>query len=383
MRIAGFSDTHLAGAGMPGATNLAWRQNDFVQSFGEVIQQIVHYGPDLVLFAGDAFQARRPHPQWVMEFIRGMMALSSFFPVCVVPGNHDRLPMLVKTELGHRRIDGSILQALTEIGAKNVHYLNEPGTVEIDGAQVFGMPWITGKHLAARAGTTDTDREMEGLACSGIRALLAQPFDGPRIFVGHLTMLGGEFGGFVPVTMGKEIFWQSSWLDGFDAALLGHLHRHQLPDPSRPWICYAGSTERLDFGEREEEKGWVSIDLGAESPEWEFHPVPVRPMVQIEAEAEGTEMFFPDVPEDAILKVILRLGAGQPAPDIRADCRYLLSPTFIWEGRERQFRAPENVREMSMVEQLRAYWESKEIAPDQIAIWLTYAKELMHEQVIL
>ena len=363
MRIAGFSDTHLAGAGVPGAAQVAWRQDDFVVAFRRVVAEIQDYEPDLILFGGDAFQSRSPGAQWVTEFVVGLRSLSQAARVVVVPGNHDQTSW------------GSILQVLAETGMEGIHYISQPGAIKVSGAQVFGMPWISGKHLAAWMG--DTDREMEDLARTGIRAFLAQPFDGPRIFVGHLTMLGGEFGGFVPVTMGKEIFWQSSWLDGFDAALLGHLHRHQPPDPSRPWICYAGSTERLDFGEREEEKGWVSIDLSDEKPEWVFHPVPVRPMVQIEMDADGTEMSFPDVPEDAILKIILRLGAGQPAPDIRADCKYLLPTVLIREGQERRFRGPENVAEMAIVDQLQAYWESREIGPDQVAIWLTYTKELM------
>lgn len=369
MRIAGFSDTHLPGAGVPGAAQVAWRQEDFLKAFHQVIGEIRDYKPDLILFAGDAFQSRLPGPRWVREFALGLKALSEKAPTCIIPGNHDLTSW------------GSILDALMVMsGYGNLHYFSDPIAREINGAQVFGMPWATGKHLAAQTGKADTDREMEDLARSGIRAFLAQPFDGPRIFVGHLTMLGGEFGGFMPVTMGREIFWQSSWMDGFDAVLLGHLHRHQLPDPSRPWICYAGSAERLDFGEREEVKGWVSIDLAEDKPEWELHPTPVRPMVQIEAEAEGTEMFFPDVPKDAILKVILRLKAGQPAPDIRADCKYLLPTTFIREDRGRQFRGPENVAEMPMMEQLQAYWEGKAIGPDQVAIWLTYAKELIHER---
>ena len=368
MRIAGFSDTHLPGGGVPGAAQVAWRQDDFAVAFRRVIKQVSDYHPDLVLFAGDAFQSRSPGAQWVTEFVVGLRSLSRAARVVVVPGNHDQTSW------------GSILQVLAETGMEGVHYIGQPGVIEVCGAQVFGMPWISGKHLSAQTGKTDTDREMEDLARTGIRALLAQPFDGPRILVGHLSMLGGEFGGFIPVTIGKEIFWQSSWLDGFDAALLGHLHRHQLPDPSRPWICYPGSTERLDFGEREEEKGWVSIDLSDDKPEWEFHPIPVRPMVQIEMEAEGTEMFFPSVPEDAILKVILRLKAGQPIPDIRASCKYLLPTAFIREGQERRFRSPEGIAEMGIEKQLVAYWGSKEIPPAYIDTLMTYVKEIMHGQ---
>lgn len=366
MRIAGFADTHLLGAGLPGASQVQWRQEDFLNAANRVVGNIASWKPDLVLFAGDAFQSRNPSQIAIYLFMKLAHKLSLVAPLVIIPGNHDLTS------------SGSVLKGLELLD--NIYYIETPHAIEVAGAQVFGMPWITGKHLAAKMATADKDainRDMEKLARTGIQAFLAQPFDGPRIFLGHLIMLGASFGGFAPVTLGREIFWQSSWLDGFDAALLGHIHNHQFPDPSRPWICYAGSIERLDFGERDEAKGWVSIDLSDERPEWEFHPIPVRPMVQIEMDAQGTEIAFPDIPKEAILKVILHLQAGQSAPDIRADCKYILPPIFLWEGQERRFRGPEQIAKMGVEEQLAAYWESKEIPPGRQEMLMVYAREVM------
>ena len=44
----------------------------------------------------------------------------------------------------------------------------------------------------------------------------------------------------------------------FDYVALGHLHRFQNVNGSHfPPVVYSGSIERVDFGERKEEKGFV------------------------------------------------------------------------------------------------------------------------------
>jgi DNA repair exonuclease SbcCD nuclease subunit len=46
----------------------------------------------------------------------------------------------------------------------------------------------------------------------------------------------------------------------FTYLALGHLHGHDRPTPN---ACYAGSLERLTFGDRVPKKGWVEVDLAA------------------------------------------------------------------------------------------------------------------------
>ena len=50
-----------------------------------------------------------------------------------------------------------------------------------------------------------------------------------------------------------------------------------------PPIIYSGSIERVDFGERKEEKGFVDVTIHAkEETTYEFVKTPTRPFIQIE-----------------------------------------------------------------------------------------------------
>src|SRR5262249_7082162 len=65
---------------------------------------------------------------------------------------------------------------------------------------------------------------------------------------------------------------------GHDYIALGHLHRHQVPQVN---AAFAGSLERLDFGDVEGEKAVLEVDLeqGAGKPGFiKRHQVSARPV---------------------------------------------------------------------------------------------------------
>src|SRR5262249_47972994 len=68
---------------------------------------------------------------------------------------------------------------------------------------------------------------------------------------------------------------------------LGHLHKFHAPQLN---AAYAGSLERLDFGDVNGDKGFVEVDLDAGAGSNEFlrlHPIPTRPMMDITVPCEG------------------------------------------------------------------------------------------------
>lgn len=83
----------------------------------------------------------------------------------------------------------------------------------------------------------------------------------PAVLASHLTVSTGIFSGSEkraiygndPVLLPSQLA-----IPPFDYVALGHLHRYQnLNQKGYPAIVYSGSVERVDFGERREDKGFV------------------------------------------------------------------------------------------------------------------------------
>jgi exonuclease SbcD len=70
--------------------------------------------------------------------------------------------------------------------------------------------------------------------------------------------------------------------DRVDYVALGHVHRHQTINPANPAIVYAGSLERVDFGEEREDKGFVHAKLLRNNSSFEFKSIDPRPFVTVE-----------------------------------------------------------------------------------------------------
>jgi exonuclease SbcD len=63
-------------------------------------------------------------------------------------------------------------------------------------------------------------------------------------------------------------------------AVFGHIHLHQVIS-ERPHILYTGAVERIDWGEKNDTKGFISISLPQFN--WKFIELPARPMHRIKA----------------------------------------------------------------------------------------------------
>jgi DNA repair exonuclease SbcCD nuclease subunit len=106
---------------------------------------------------------------------------------------------------------------------------------------------------------------------------------------------------------------------GFAAVLTGHMHRHQVLQkdlqgkPLATPVLYAGSIERTSFAEKDETKGYITLNIEDNSEvHWKFHELPTRPMISLEVDVTGmTEQTFAAwldkrisvIPSDSILRV--------------------------------------------------------------------------------
>jgi DNA repair exonuclease SbcCD nuclease subunit len=98
-----------------------------------------------------------------------------------------------------------------------------------------------------------------------------------RILFGHFWVEGVQVAADAyEVVPGEFTFTRDMFPPTVDLAVFGHIHRHQTV-----WdkVVYTGAPERIDWGEREEAKGFLALD--ATSASWEFVELPARAMVKV------------------------------------------------------------------------------------------------------
>ncbi|MCS6889618.1 MAG: exonuclease SbcCD subunit D, partial [Chloroflexus sp.] len=169
----------------------------------------------------------------------------------------------------------------------------------------------------------------------------------------------------------------------------------------QPPIVYPGSIERIDFGERDEPKGCVLVELAPGQARWRFVPLAARPFVSIErdlrrssdpVEALRTAIARHDLRE-AVVRVEVQLSREQ-TPLLReeqvrewlreAGAAVIAAIVFEVErpARQRFAGVAEALREgLTPRQALELYLKSKNVAPERIAQLLAAADEIIGEVV--
>jgi DNA repair exonuclease SbcCD nuclease subunit len=120
---------------------------------------------------------------------------------------------------------------------------------------------------------------------------------------------------------GEDVVRASDIPRDFAAVLSGHIHRFQVLNEdawgrSKPVpVFYPGSIERTSFAEKDEEKGYLMLEVAAGAVRsWRFHPLPTRPMVRVDLRTDGMspadlrssiERMLARLPDDAVVRVNL------------------------------------------------------------------------------
>jgi exonuclease SbcD len=199
--------------------------------------------------------------------------------------------------------------------------------------------------------------------------------------------------------MGNDPMYDMQTFDlpGVDFVALGHIHKHQVLNYS-PTVVYAGSIDRVDFGEQDEDKGWVYLEIPEKGrAEWEFRKVQARPFLTIEARVESdnaTEdvvraiVRHADRLDNAVVKLRIdvppeRVGELRD-DDIRTHLKgaYYVAPierTTRQRPRSRWGSAGVALQRAGPIEALSVYLEHQKVDPDRRAVLVRHAKALMGE----
>jgi len=284
-------------------TGLNSRFLDFLKSFDQAVDYTLKNKVDFFLFAGDAFKTRDPSPTQQREFAKRIKRVASAgIPVVLVIGNHD---------LPNASGKADTLEIYQTLTVNNVYISQQPELLKFQKSragiwklaknikssqsknifQIATLPWITKSGLATKKDyQSKTIEEVHQLMTDKIsqtvKDLAAQVDKSqPAVLIAHATVAGAVFGAERKVYVGSDVvlplnIFKQPW----HYVALGHLHKHQVLSKNPP-VIYAGSIDRVDFGEAKEKKGFVVAEINKKAGQfktnYQFVPVPARKFVSI------------------------------------------------------------------------------------------------------
>lgn len=242
------------------------RSEEHRQVLAEIAGLAAEHHVDLTVVAGDVFDTSSPTPVSEEIVWRALLELASVAPVLVVSGNHDSAARLdaVSPLLEMGRI--------TVVGAPSKP--DDGGLIHLEesGVKAAMLPFVSQRGIVKVEDLMESDPDQHaGLYSDRLQRIIAALTDQMtpetvNLLVSHLTVFGAERGGG---ERQAHIFGYAVPASVFPGHLnyvaLGHLHRQQkVPHAGQVW--YSGSPVQLDFGEVDDRKGVLLVDVVAGKP---------------------------------------------------------------------------------------------------------------------
>jgi len=405
IRLLHFADLHIGVENygrLDASTGVNGRVLDFLQRFDELIDYGLEREVDLVIFAGDAFKTRNPNPTYQRAFARRVKRLADAgVPIVLLIGNHD-LPTMVQ-----RASSVDIFRTL-DVPNVIVGRVEKVHTVETrrGPVQVATVPYPVRQRLLAHddyrgLSIEQLDEALQRIATENVQALAQQlDPDIPAVLTAHLSISGATYGSERSVMIGRDaVVLKSALADpAWAYVALGHIHKHQsLNGDSSPPVVYAGSLERIDFGEEKQPKGfcWVELARGKSTSgwtaTWEFVEGDARPFVTVRADVRKAanplmalqQAIAAHDLQDSVVRLILRLRADQEPLVRDRDVRGLLSDAYFIGPITREIEREARVRlgslapeEMTDHELLDKFLETKNVDPERSKVLLQHAEAI-------
>ena len=409
MKILHFADLHLGVESygrIDPATGLSSRFLDFLSALDQVVDYAVENKVDLVLFCGDAYKSREPSQTQQREFAKRINRLStSGIPVFLLIGNHD-LPNAIGR--------ATTTEIFDTLAVKDVYVSNRPKIYHIPTnsgtVQIASLPWLRRSVLLSKEDAKNLNFEQINQklqqALTHKISDLAQKLDPalPSILAAHVWVSGAKVGSESLMTIGQEhvLLVSNVAHPAFDYIALGHIHKHQVLGDNPP-VVYPGSLERLDFSEEEDEKGFYVVEIepdletGKRQVSFDFHQVSGRRFVTININVEpqdidptSTVLRAIGEQEDRVSDAIVRLNISLPAEiegqlrdnDIRdavKEAHYFTVAKDIERGTRLRL-GKWTAEEITPLDALRTYLESKKVSPERTKILLEYGERMIQEQ---
>lgn len=381
MRLLHFADIHIGMenyAKFDPQSGLSTRLLDFFKTFDFIVDTAIQKEVDAVVFAGDAYKTRDPNPTQQRGFGERIRRLAKIgIPTILVIGNHD-------TPNAEGRANSLDIYSALEIDnvwvSRQVEFLKIPTKSGI--LQIVTLPWLH-----------KNDYKTVGEKLN----LLYEKIDPstPAIFLSHSEVVGAQYGSEKGMAIANDVTIPLSLIQDrrLSYAALGHIHKHQVLSKD-PLVVYAGSSQRIDFGEEKEEKGVCLVDIPQPGKaSFTFIPTDARKFQTIivtlkPSDPNPTQTVIDEIKKFEIADKIVRVTINIPSDcdeEIEIDKikKSLSSANFIAgisrnveRIKRERILSDETVETLTPIQALRKYFESKKYSKDQQKELEEFAKVL-------
>jgi DNA repair exonuclease SbcCD nuclease subunit len=160
-----------------------------------------------------------------------------------------------------------------------------------------------------------------------------------KILLAHYYFEGTDLSSTVsPEVEPGEVEFNASMIpDGVTLGVFGHVHLCQTKDVRNVPLIFVGAVERIDWGEREGEKRFLTIDpIGMK---WEFHDLPTRDMLRMRVKIEAgdvnpTQTILDQIPadvKDKMVRIEIDLPEGMRRLVQESRLAEVLAPSFDYK----------------------------------------------------
>src|SRR5436190_5409361 len=384
-------------------TGLSSRLGDFLGTQNIALDWALQNDVHLVLIAGDIFKNRDPTPTVQREFAKCIHKLSAAgMPTFILVGNHDVPNALQRA---------NTVEIYSTLAVPMVTVAQKPGVHIVETkagkVQIVALPWLSRSYLMGNASFRNlTPDELNAQIIEMVEGFVDNSVEKidpslPAILTAHASVQGAVFSTEREIMLGQDVVLPRSIVANprFDYVAMGHIHKYQVLSEQRPPIVYPGSLERIDFGEQNDKKGFVSVEIddpgkdGVRAVRHDFHEVPARRFLTIKVNANldfPTEEVLRRVDEheevikDSIVRLIIETTPDHMR-DLRQDeIRRALNskePSFAVvitnSARAHRLRLGDKVIEqMSPRQALEIYLQDKNTSPERVATLLRYYEKL-------
>lgn len=234
-------------------------------------------------------------------------------------------------------------------GYSNVHVFRKPECriEKVAGKQIsfLIMPFLHPDSLIGQAGrelagVPENQRQEVGREIIGelLQNYSKQKADS-RILLAHYYFEGTDLSSSVtPEVEPGEIEFNASMIpDNINLGVFGHVHLSQTKEVRGIPMIFVGAVERIDWGEREGEKHFLTID--PVEMKWEFHNFPTRDMVRIRVSIDSgdtnpTQTIINQIPpdiKDKMVRVEIELPEGIRRLIQESRLAEILGPSFDYK----------------------------------------------------